>query len=69
MGSPNSEMPFLDHLEELRWRIFKAVGALATGSVIGYLLVHFFNIMELLVRPVRPYLATTSLPGLAEAQP
>ncbi len=69
MGNQKSEMPFLDHLEELRWRILKAAGALATGSVIGYLLVRYFNVMEMLVRPVRPYLAATSVPGLTGAQP
>lgn len=28
------EMPFLDHLEELRWRIFKALGAVVVGAVV-----------------------------------
>ena len=32
-------------------------------------MVRFFDVMELLVRPVRPYLATTLLPGLTGAQP
>jgi len=55
------EMPFLDHLEELRWRIIKAVAALAVGSVLGFLFVHYFRVTELLIRPVRPYLATGAL--------
>ena len=32
MSSSNSvEMPFLDHLEELRWRLFKSAVAIALG--------------------------------------
>jgi len=50
------EMPFLDHLEELRWRIFKAVGALVVGAVVGFLLIERFDILELLIAPVVPYL-------------
>ena len=53
-----SEMPFLDHLEELRWRIFKSISALGAGSALGFFLVHYFKVTELLIRPVRPYLAT-----------
>ena len=29
-----SEMPFLDHLEELRWRIFKCLIAMAIGLAV-----------------------------------
>ena len=50
------EMPFLDHLEELRWRIFKAVAAIAVGTLVGFLLVQYFSVLELLIRPVRPFL-------------
>jgi sec-independent protein translocase protein TatC len=54
--NPKGEMPFLDHLEELRWRILKAGGALLVGSMIGLLLVHQFSVTEILIRPIRPYL-------------
>ena len=47
------EMPFLDHLEELRWRIFWSLIALAVGTVIGFALVYYFHVLELLVEPVR----------------
>lgn len=30
---PAGEMPFLDHLEELRWHIFKAIGGIAVAVV------------------------------------
>lgn len=55
-----SEMPFLEHLEELRWRIFKSVAALGVGSALGFFLVHYFKVTELLIRPVRPHLRSES---------
>jgi len=50
------EMPFLDHLEELRWRILKALGALFVCAVGGFLLVHYLPVTEILIRPVSPFL-------------
>src|SRR2546425_9129812 len=44
-----SEMPFLDHLEELRQRLIKALIALAVGTVIG--LAYTAPIMAFLERP------------------
>ena len=43
MGS-SAEMPFLDHLEELRWRIIWSLGALVVGVVIGFVIVIKFKI-------------------------
>ncbi|MEJ2539729.1 MAG: twin-arginine translocase subunit TatC [Gemmatimonadota bacterium] len=54
--NPRGEMPFLDHLEELRWRIFKAGGALILGALVGFYLIQRFNVLELLIAPVQPYL-------------
>jgi len=48
------EMPFLDHLEELRWRILWSLLAIVVGSVIGFLLVHYLGVMEILIRPIKP---------------
>lgn len=50
------EMPFLDHLEELRWRIFKAVGSLVLGAIVGFYLIQRFSVLDLLIAPVIPYL-------------
>jgi quinolinate synthase len=49
-GQANSaEMPFLDHLEELRWRLIKCLVAVFLGAIVVY---YFGNeAMELLVRP------------------
>ncbi len=42
------EMPFLDHLEELRWRILWSLLAVVVGTVVGFVFVHYFGVMELL---------------------
>ncbi|MDH3290790.1 MAG: twin-arginine translocase subunit TatC [Gemmatimonadota bacterium] len=49
-------MPFLDHLEELRWRILWSLLALVVGSVIGYYLLQQFDVFTLLKKPIAPYL-------------
>jgi sec-independent protein translocase protein TatC len=46
-------MPFLDHLEELRWRIFWSVLAVAIGAGVGFAIVYYFEVLELLIAPVR----------------
>src|SRR5512141_261193 len=54
-GSPG-EMPFLDHLEELRWRILRSLGALVVGFGLGLWLVQQFQLVNLLKQPIAPYL-------------
>ena len=49
-------MPFLDHLEELRWRILYALIALVVGSIIGFVVVTEFDVLALLIDPVEPFL-------------
>ena len=44
-----ANMPFLDHLEELRWRILKALGALVIGAVICFAFSD--SIVQILTRP------------------
>jgi sec-independent protein translocase protein TatC len=46
-------MPFLDHLEELRWRILWSLLAVVVGTVIGFIFVYYFGVMELLLLPIR----------------
>jgi len=50
------EMPFLDHLEELRWRIIYSLGALVVGIGIGFLVTIKLDVIKLLQLPVLPYL-------------
>ncbi len=62
------EMPFLDHLEELRWRLLKALGAVLAGTCICFLFVE--PLLGLLVQPYEQ--AVLSLkeqgsPGVVEA--
>ena len=47
------EMPFLDHLEELRWRILGSLIAVIVGTGLGFWLVVYYGAIELLLRPVR----------------
>lgn len=53
-AAPGPEMSVLEHLEELRWRIVKSLGALTLTSA----LVFFFNnpIIQVLERPLNPAL-------------
>jgi len=55
-ANPEGEMPFLDHLEELRWRILWSLIALVVGSIIGYYLVLRFDLLALLKQPIEPHL-------------
>ncbi|MFN2432055.1 MAG: twin-arginine translocase subunit TatC [Gemmatimonadota bacterium] len=57
----HEEMPFLDHLEELRIRLLWALGAIAVGALIGVAITMELGLMELLVRPIQPYLPTGRL--------
>ncbi len=55
MGS-SSEMPFLDHLEELRWRIIWSLAALVVGVGAAFYLVWKFNLLLWMQGPMLPYL-------------
>lgn len=56
MSNATGEMPFLDHLEELRSRLFKALLALVLGIGIGMWVVLHFEVIEWLKAPIAPYL-------------
>ncbi len=55
------EMPFLDHLEELRWRLVWSLAALAVGVGLGFVIVLKFDLIRLLQQPIVPFLATRKL--------
>jgi Sec-independent protein secretion pathway component TatC len=44
----NTEMPFLDHLEELRHRLFWIAGALLVGVVVGFIFLSQIDLIRLL---------------------
>ncbi len=55
-GPARGEMPFLDHLEELRWRLLKAVIAVAIGIGVGYVVMTRYDVIGFLKQPIDPYL-------------
>ena len=50
------EMPFLDHLEELRWRIVWALGALVIGLILGFFIVVKLELIRVLQEPIAPFM-------------
>jgi len=52
--SQSGEMPFLDHLEELRWRIIYSLIALLVCAGIGFWAAWRFNAVGILARPILP---------------
>lgn len=57
-GSNSSEMPFLEHLEELRWRLFKVALALAIGIGTSFVLIFSkqVDVVAILSEPIRPFI-------------
>jgi sec-independent protein translocase protein TatC len=55
------EMPFLDHLEELRWRLLRAGGAVLAGMVVGVVGVLKLDLIRTLAAPASPYLSNGNL--------
>ncbi len=51
--NPKAEMPFLDHLEELRWRILWSLAAIVAGFAIGLALMTMLDVWEILLQPGR----------------
>ncbi len=68
-GSTTGEMPFLDHLEELRWRILWSLLAVVVGAGIGIWLVMRYNVLSLLIEPIQPYLEGARLMYLSPSDP
>ena len=54
--SPSGEMPFLDHLEELRWRIIWSLLALVVGVGLAFVILLRVDVIGWLERPILPYL-------------
>ncbi len=68
MDNPAGEMPFLDHLEELRGRIIRALIAVFVGVGIGLWLVSKYNAVAFLKVPIAPYLPGGKLTILAPTE-
>ncbi|MDB4907275.1 MAG: Sec-independent protein translocase, TatC subunit [Gemmatimonadetes bacterium] len=50
------EMPFLDHLEELRWRLIYSLAALVVCVGVAFVIVWKFDALALLQRPITPFM-------------
>ena len=61
-GNPKAEMPFLEHLEEMRWRILWSLLALVLGFAAGLFLALYFDAMQILLAPGREILGEGWLP-------
>ena len=57
----SAEMPFLDHLEELRQRLLRAAAAFVAGVIVAFAIVTNFDVIGFLQRPIRPYLGGRTL--------
>lgn len=64
-GRSPVEMPFLDHLEELRWRILWSLLALAACSGLGFVVVTQFDVIGLLKQPLDPLIENDKLIALS----
>ena len=60
-NTTSAEMPFLEHLEELRWRILWSLLALIIGVVGAFIALQKFDIFMFLERPILPYLGGNKL--------
>src|SRR5207249_1580597 len=49
-----AEMPFLDHVEELRWRILYSLLAIVVCTLAGWVIVEHVDVIGLLIRPIAP---------------
>jgi sec-independent protein translocase protein TatC len=56
MSEHAGEMPFLDHLEELRWRIIWSLAALVVGVIVGFVVVFKLNLLVWMQGPILPFL-------------
>src|SRR4051812_28898502 len=52
--SQSGEMPFLDHLEELRWRIIYSLGSALACIAIGFWITLHFDLVAILAKPILP---------------
>jgi sec-independent protein translocase protein TatC len=47
----SAQMSFLDHLEELRWRLIKSITAILIGGIVSFLFIE--DILQFLIFPIK----------------
>lgn len=56
MSRPDAEMPFLEHLEELRWRLLWSVLTLVVAVFVAFVVLVKLDVIGVLQRPITPFL-------------
>jgi sec-independent protein translocase protein TatC len=67
--TPAGEMPFFDHLEELRWRIIYSLLALVASTGFGFWLAMRLDLLAWLKRPLDPHINEEQLLALSITDP
>jgi sec-independent protein translocase protein TatC len=62
-------MPFLDHLEELRWRVLYSLLAIVVATLVGWFIVERVDVIGLLIRPIAPLLPGGKLKFTSPTEP
>lgn len=69
MANSIGEMPFLDHLEELRKRILLSLTAISVGFGVGWWLTTHYHLIQVVEAPVAPLVAGGKLTTLSLTDP
>jgi Tat protein translocase TatC len=62
-------MPFLDHLEELRWRVLYSLLAVVVATLAGWIIVERVDVIGILIRPIAPLLPGGKLNFTSPTEP
>ena len=69
MANAAGEMPFLDHLEELRKRILFSLAAIIAGFGLGWWITTHFNLIQVVEAPIAPLIPGGKLIVLSATDP
>ena len=51
MNDLSNSMPFLDHLEELRWRLIRSLGSVLVGALVTFFYID--PLIDFLIKPTK----------------